>query len=360
MPPSKVDLNRRISLQRLGEAALSAFGVTALSGSALADPVEVPPIARRAAPPSRLDAGVLDPSWPPPRALEVWVPEGKGGNGEALCKAMAPRLKEAFALNTQFRMMGDASPIEVLQQAARGTIDGASLAYIDQRSLILEPALTVGAKFALGDFHPVTWLASRPYLFCTNRRVISKNLREWLARAVERPGVMNFGSAGRGTPGHLVAEALLMDAGVQTQHVPYPSERHAVIAAIANEVQAVILDPVIAVPEIKAGRLRALAVTSSRRLDGMPEIRTAAAQGVTGFNAVQWAGFAMPRGVAEVTVTKMHAVLSRAVDDHDTQHDLLKSYWQPVGEGPEAFSNMIRSENERWNTLVRRLGLRAS
>jgi len=171
---------------------------------------------------------------------------------------------------------------------------------------------------------------------------------------------MTFGSGGRGSPGHLAGEALMLHAGVQVLHVPYASERDAIVAAVANEVQAVLLDPVQAMPEIRSGRLRALAVTSSERLQAMPEIRTAASQGMKGFEVVRWAGFAMPKGVPAPTVAKMHAVLSRAVEDRDTQQDMAQVWWQPVGEGPQAFAAMIRAENERWGSLIKRLGLRAA
>ena len=343
--------NRRLALQVLSSGAVSASGLLPAWTSA----------ARAEGPGhARLDGGVLDPSWPPPRPLDVVVPEGKGGHAETLCKALAPRLKQAFAWTVNYRYRADESPAEVLQELTRATTDGASMAYVDNRALVIDSFLNPGAHFSAADLQPVTWLGTRPYLFCTGRRVIARGLKDWFARAVERPGVMTFGSGGRGSPGHLAGEAMMMHAGVQALHVPYSSERDAIVAAVANEVQAVLLDPVQALPELRSGRLRALAVTSSERLEAMPEIRTAASQGMKGFEVVRWAGFAMPKGVPPSTIAKMHAVLSRAVDDHDTQHDMAKVWWQPVGEGPQPFAAMIRAENERWGALIKRLGLRAT
>jgi tripartite-type tricarboxylate transporter receptor subunit TctC len=351
MSPRFLKTNRRFALQVLSSSAFSAWGaLPALSSIALASEAAG----------ARLDGGVLDPSWPPPRPLEVVVPEGKGGSAESLCKALAPRLKQAFAWTVNYRFRGDESPAEVLHEVTRANIDGASLAYVDNRSLVIDSFLNPGAHFSATDLQPVTWLGTRPYVVCTGRRVIAKGLRDWFARAVERPGVMTFGSGGRGSPGHLAGEAMMLHAGVQVLHVPYANERDAIVAAVANEVQAILLDPVQAMPELRSGRLRALAVTSAHPLEAMREIRTAASQGMKGFEAVRWAGFAMPKGVPATTVSKMHAVLSRAIEDHDTQHDMAKVWWQPVGEGPQAFAAMIRAENERWGSLIKRLGLRAA
>lgn len=355
MLPRSPKLDRRFALQVLGGAAMSAGGFApALTFSAFASEAA---IAASAGSGGRLEGGVLDPSWPPPRPIDVLVPEAQGGHANSLCKALDPRLKAAFALSVNYRYRTDAVPADLLQEFSRASLDGASLAYVDNRALVVDGYLNPGAHFSANDLQPVTWLGVRPLIVCTNRRVIAKGLREVFAGASERPGIVTFASSGRGSAGHLAGQAMCYAAGVEMLHVPYASDREAIVAAVANEVQLILLDPVLAVPEIRARRLRPLAVTSAAPLEALSEIRTAASQGLKGFEVVQWAGFAAPKGVPTTIINKMHRVLNRAIEDHDTQHDLAKAWWQPVGEGPQAFGAMIKAENERWGGLLKRMGL---
>jgi tripartite-type tricarboxylate transporter receptor subunit TctC len=176
--------------------------------------------------------------------------------------------------------------------------------------------------------------------------------------AKSRAGQLTFASAGNGTSGHLALELFKLRAGMDAVHVPYKGGGPALAEVVAGQVQALFSLALAATPQIKAGRVRALAITSSKRSAVAPELPTVAELGYPGFEVIGWFGWLAPARTPRGIVTRLNAEIVTALNVPEVRERLLSQSTEPVGNSPEAFAAFIRSEHAKWADVIRRAGIR--
>jgi tripartite-type tricarboxylate transporter receptor subunit TctC len=181
---------------------------------------------------------------------------------------------------------------------------------------------------------------------------------ELIALAKAKPGALNYGSPGSGTPPHLAGELFKRMAGIEVIHVAYKGGGPALVDLVAGRLAYTIEGPAIQLPQVKAGKLRALAVTGGRRVAAFPEVPTLAESGVPGYEYVAWAGFSAPAATPRAIVTKLHAGAAAVLRSPDSREYFAAHGAEPGGESPEEFASLIRSEHAKWGKVVREAGIR--
>ena len=185
----------------------------------------------------------------------------------------------------------------------------------------------------------------------------AQTLKDLIALMRAEPGKLGFGSAGQGTASHLANEQFLMSAGVKATHVPYKSAGLAATALLGGEIQFMVTNMATAVPLVRSGKLRALAVTSARRAPSAPDLPTAAEAGLPGYEYATWYGVLAPAGVSKAIVTKVHSDVVKLLQTPQLGERFAAQGLEPQPSTPEEFSAYIRAELAKWNRVVRVAGL---
>jgi tripartite-type tricarboxylate transporter receptor subunit TctC len=209
------------------------------------------------------------------------------------------------------------------------------------------------------DFRPVSLLAATPYVLLLSPNVPARSVKELIEYARARPGQLNFGSGGVGTGNHLSAELFELAAGLDLAHVPYKGANLVVPDMLAGQVHMVFLNVLAALPHMKSGRLRALAVTTSRRSPSVPDIPTVAEAGIPGYDTSSWHGVVVPARTPDAIVQRLHAELAGIARHRDVRERLEALGAEVIGSTPEAFAAWIRSENAKWAKVIKAAGIRA-
>jgi tripartite-type tricarboxylate transporter receptor subunit TctC len=186
-----------------------------------------------------------------------------------------------------------------------------------------------------------------------------KSVQDLVALAKAKPGQLNYASGGSGTTTHLGVELFKMAAGVNIVHVPYKGTGQALTDVMTGQVQMMMSSALPALPHIKAGRLRGLAVTSSRRAAVYPELPTVAESGLPGFETTSWHGMLLPAKTQKAISTRVHAELVKALNDPDVKQRFANVGMDTVANSPSEFSAYIKSESEKWAKVIRTVGVKA-
>jgi tripartite-type tricarboxylate transporter receptor subunit TctC len=212
---------------------------------------------------------------------------------------------------------------------------------------------------ALRDFAPITQAASLPNVLVVHPSLPVKSIAELIAYAKQRPGQLNFASAGIGTSPQMSIELLKSMAGIDMVHIPYKGTAPGVVDLLAGQVKVMAPNLLTALPHIKSGKLRALAVTSSRRSQALPEVPTVAEAGLPGYDSTQWYGVLAPAGTPREIVTRLHDAIARALRDAEVGKRLAADGAEAVGSSPEEFAAFIKSESEKWARVATAAGIKA-
>ncbi|MCX7151264.1 MAG: tripartite tricarboxylate transporter substrate-binding protein [Proteobacteria bacterium] len=242
--------------------------------------------------------------------------------------------------------------------AARSAPDGYTV-LATTTSIAVNPSLSANAGYDIDkDLVPVINLASSPNLFAAYPGAGATTLRQFIDKA--KTGKLNYGSAGSGTTPHLSAEYLFkILAKVNVTHVPYKGAGPAVAAAVAGEVEvaSVAMPPV--VPQVKAGRLIGLAVTSNKRVAALPDVPTVAESGFPGFEDYTWVGFFMPAGSPPEAVNRFNSEINKLLATQDMKDRLAALGFEPVGGSPAEFGRYVTAEVQKWAKVVKDTGAKA-
>ena len=211
----------------------------------------------------------------------------------------------------------------------------------------------------LTDFTPLTEIASYMLVLVVHPSVPATSLADFVALARSKPGRVTVGNAGIGTPTHLAGALFAQAASLDLLYVPYKGAAPANGDLIGGQVMAMFNNPVNALPQVRAGGLRALAVTGARRLDLMPALPTIADLGYPGYEASTWFGLFAPAKAPPDVVTKIHAEAARALALPDIRERLVAQGFDVLGNTPEEFAAVLKSEHAKWGALIRSAGLKA-
>jgi tripartite-type tricarboxylate transporter receptor subunit TctC len=237
---------------------------------------------------------------------------------------------------------------------AHATPDGYTLLIGVAGPLAVGPAVYKNLGYdPIRDLAPIAMYASVPYVLVVNPSVPATNVKELIALAKSDPGKLTFASSGAGSSTHLSAELFKSMAGVDILHVPYKGSSQAITDVMAGQVTMLFDNAPSSIPFIEQGRLRAVAVTSTKRLPNLPDVPTIDEAGVKGYESLSWSGIVAPAATPRRVIDKLNAAIERILRDPDVRQRFTSLGVEPVGGPPEAFSRHIRAEAEKWGRVVK-------
>jgi tripartite-type tricarboxylate transporter receptor subunit TctC len=241
---------------------------------------------------------------------------------------------------------------------ARAAPDGYVLLVVEP-TFAITPGLFSKVPFDVQkDFAPIVQIGQAPQVLVVHPSVPARTVKELISLARAKPGQLNFASPGTGTTGHLGLELFKMMANVDMAHIPYKGAGPAVADLLGGQISVAMVSVSSAQTNIKAGRLRALGVTSEKRFSGMPDVPTIAEAALPGFDTLQWWGLVAPRATPVDIVNKIAADVGRLAASAEMKERMLALGAEPVASSPERFTAFIRDEIDKWGKLVRASGAR--
>lgn len=296
----------------------------------------------------------------PSRPVRFVVPFAPGGSVDTLARTIGPKLADALGqqvvVDNRPGGNGDIGMIIV----AKAPADGYTLLLGYIANLAIAPSLYAKLPFdPQKDYAPITQIATSPNVLTAHPSVPAKNLQELIALAKTKPGAVNFASTGVASVGHLTGELLNSLAGIKMTHVPYKGGGQAIIDLVGGHVQVMFSGFSAAMPHIKSGKIRALAVTGAARSPALAEVPTIAEQGFPGVEATAWYGMLAPTGTPTVVVTRVHGEVVKILKLPDVTQRLGGLGFEIAGSTPEQFGAYIRSETKKWEKVVKASGAKA-
>jgi tripartite-type tricarboxylate transporter receptor subunit TctC len=296
----------------------------------------------------------------PNRNITLVVPSPAGGGTDTQARILAPKLSELLGQTVVIENRGGASGNIGAQAVARAAPDGYTLlAMISSHAI--NPSVLKSVPYDLDrDFAMISRTVIAPGVLVSNSALPPKNLKELLAYMKANPGKVAFGSAGVGSLSHLIVELFAQDAGVKLLHVPYRGTQPALTDVLGGQVAIMVPDLSIALGQLEAGQLRAYGVTSATRAAAAPKIPTLAEAGLQGFNADQWFGLAAPAGTPPDIINKLHAAVTKALNDPEVKERYNKIAMIPApSASPAEYAKFVTDEAGRWAKVVKAAGIEA-
>jgi len=248
---------------------------------------------------------------------------------------------------------GGGSGIAGTDMVAKAAPDGYTLLLVLSMHTII-PSLVPKLPFDLmRDFAPVTQATLQPYILGVYPSVPAKSVKEFIALAKSKPGQLNYASGGNGTGPHLGGELLKALAGIDMVHLPYKGGGPALIALISGEVAMLFSSPLSTLPQVKAGKVRALAVSGTTRSPIVPELPTMAESGVPGFELINWYGVLAPAKTPKAIIARLHAESVKGLNTPELKAQLANGGTETVGSSPEAFTDHMKAEIAKWAKVIK-------
>jgi len=293
----------------------------------------------------------------PERPVRVLVGFSPGGGSDIIARLMSRKLTEAWGQQFVVDNRAGSGGIIASEIVSKATPDGYTL-MMATSSLAIQPSVRRKMPFdTLRDFTPITLACSAPYLLLLTPSVEANSVSELIKLAKAHPGKLNYASAGAGSTLHLSAELFNSLAGVSIVHVPYKGAV-AIGDLMAGQVQMAFFGLSTALPLVRAGKLKALGVTSEKRSATAPDIPTIAESGLPGYNVTAWYGLMGPAGVSPAIVSRLHGESVKVLNASDSRKSLAAMGIDPIASTPEQFSQTISSEIKQWGEVVKRAGLK--
>jgi len=295
----------------------------------------------------------------PNKPIRWIVPFAPGAAADILSRAITQKLTESWGQQIVIDFRPGAGGSLGTQIAAGAAPDGYTVILVPA-SFASSPSLYSKPPYdPVKDFAPVTLVAASPLILVVHPSMPVTSVKELVALAKARPGELNYASSGIGVGNHLAAELFKSMKGVNIFHVPYKGNAPALIDLMGGQIHMMFPNAPSALPHIKAGKLRALAVTTLRRSALLPELPTLAESGLPGFEANNWAGLVAPAGTPQAIIGKLHSEVVRSVKLPDVHQRLVNLGFEPTGNTSQEFAAYIRTEIATWNKVIRAAGIRA-
>ena len=289
----------------------------------------------------------------PVKPVRVIVPYGTGGGADAMARLIAPKFSEYLGQSVIIDNRGGAGGNIGSEQATKAPPDGYTL-LVGAAALAINVSLYSRLTFdPVKDLTPVSLLASSPNIVVVHPSLPAHNMKELIALAKARPGQINYASGGSGTTPHLATELLKTMANINLVHVPYKSAGPAVVALLSGEVPLSLLPGLTVLNQVKAGRLRALAITSLKRAPALPQLPTVAESGLPGFEASQWYGILAPAATPDAVITRLNAELVKVMRQPEIVERIVNEASIPMGTTPEEFASWLKAEIAKWSKVVK-------
>ncbi len=305
-----------------------------------------------------LAAGTVQAQSYPAKAVRWIVPWPPGGGADVFSRMVGPKISEALGQPVVIDNRGGAAGNIGAELAAKSPPDGYTIVFAYSGTHSINPHIYSRMPFKESDFAPIILNASVPQVLVTHPSLPAKTVKDLVALAKSRPGQLTYGSSGNGAINHLTGELFNMMAGVKIVHVPYKGGGPAAVGLLSGEIGMIFGEPATLVQHIKAGKLRAVAVTSNRRALGLPDLPTIAESGVPGYDVTSWNGMLAPAGTPAEIIRRLNAEFNRVISAPDMRQRMLDSGYEPAGGTPEKFGEHIRAELAKWAPVVKAAGVK--
>jgi tripartite-type tricarboxylate transporter receptor subunit TctC len=305
-------------------------------------------------------AGVAQAAEPayPTRAIRLVVPAPPGGGLDGLSRIIAPKLGEALGQTWVVDNRGGAAGNLAAEIVARASPDGHTVFMALSTHVTANPILYKLPFSAEKDLQPVTMLAMQDHVVVVHPSVQAKTFKDFVALARQKPGALNYASAGAGTPLHLGVELLKKRAGIDIVHVAYKGGGPAAAAVLAGETQMLMGSPVSTIQLISAGRLRALASTGPKRSRLLPELPTVGESGYPGFEVTVWYGLFVPGATPTRVVERLRNEAHKALQQADVRTSIARLGMDPETTTPAELAARIKTETAMWAGVIKDAGIR--
>ncbi|MEI6321098.1 MAG: tripartite tricarboxylate transporter substrate binding protein [Pseudomonadota bacterium] len=297
----------------------------------------------------------------PTRPIRILVPSTPGGSVDTLARMVSRHLSEKWNQQVVVDNRAGAGGVIAAELAAKASPDGHTLIMGTVASMATNVSLTRNLSYhPTRDFDPVTLVAAQQLMLVVNPSVPAESVADLLRLARAKPGQLTFASAGNGSGGHLSGELFRMLTGIDLVHIPYKGVSPAMLDVVSGQVTMSFASIISGTPQVRSGKLRALAVTGLRRSPAQPETPTMIEAGVKGYESSTWYGLLAPKGTPRPIVMKLHQEVVALLQQPATKERLLAEGAEPVGNTPDQFRAFIDAEIAKWGKIIRAAGLTAS
>lgn len=294
----------------------------------------------------------------PNRPIRMILPASPGGPVDVIARTVGAGLAETLGQPIVMDNRAGAGGIIGAEIVARGNPDGYTLMFAHSGPLAIESALHSKLTYhPLKDFAPVSLVASSPYALIVNPSTPAKSVKELVALAKSRPGKFNYASGGIGTGIHMAGELFNLAAGLKIVHVPYKGAGPSMAALMGGEVDMMFNGVSSALPHVKSGKLRALAISTTQRSSLLPDLPTVAESGLR-YDTAGWYGLVAPARTPKAVTAKLQASLRRALDVPEMKERLAAQGIDGIASTPEQLANFLREELDKWTRVVKAAGLK--
>ena len=293
----------------------------------------------------------------PTKPIRMIVTFPAGSGADIVARTVGQRMAESLGQQIVVDNRAGAGGIIGSDLAAKAAPDGYTLVMVSSAHTINASVYSKLPYDPARDFAPITMLASTPYLMIAHPAVPVKNVAELIALAKSRPGQINYATGGIGVGSHLAGELLKTMTGIDIVNIPYKGAPQATAEVVGGQVQLSFSTMPTALPLVRAGKLRALAVTSLQRVATSPDI-PAIAETVPGFDVRTWQGLLAPRGTAPAIIAKLREQAVQALGAREVNERLTTQGYQIVGDTPQAFTQIITTEIARWKSVAKAVGIK--
>jgi tripartite-type tricarboxylate transporter receptor subunit TctC len=294
----------------------------------------------------------------PTRTVRLIAASAPGGTSDILARLLAQQLTNDLGQSFVVENRAGASGILGTDVVAKAPPDGYTLLLI-QPSLTINPSIFAKLPYdAIRDLAPITLVVDVPQIVSAHPSVPAKNVKDLIALAKTRPGQLTNGSPGSGTHPHLTSERFQQAAGIKLEQVVYKGVGPAFIGLISGEVAVVFSAVSSAMPHVKSGKIRPLAVTTLKRLAALPDVPTIAETVLPGFESSQWFGVLAPAGTPRPIIERLHQAITNGTRSPDLKEKFAAMAMDPVNSTPEQFAKIIKEETVTWAKVIKAAGIK--
>jgi tripartite-type tricarboxylate transporter receptor subunit TctC len=302
-------------------------------------------------------------SWPaqpqsyPAKPVRLVVPLAPGGGNDILARYVGKHLTDGLGQQVVIENRAGAGGMMGTEFVARAAPDGYTLLMGGSGQMVINPGFH--RKYdPLRDFAPISLVGGFASLLVVHPSLPVKTVNDLIRLAKSRPGQINYASSGNASSGHLAMELFRTMAGINIVHIPYKGAGPALTDVMAGQVSLLFNNPVASIPYVKAGRLRGIAVTGTKRLIAIPDVPTVGESGLPGFDATNWLGLFAPAGTPRDIVARLNSEVVKILQRQDVQDWLAQQGFEPGGNTPEQFAAKIKSDTDKWAKVIRDSGTR--
>lgn len=295
----------------------------------------------------------------PNKPIKVVVTFPPGGSSDAIIRILSTRLNDKLGHPLVLENRPGAGGNIGLSAVAKAAPDGYMLGVGAAGGLTANSSLYPQMPFDVAkDFAPITMLASIPFVLVGHPSVPADNIQQLIALAKSQPGKVSIGHGGNGTAMHLSTALFTQMADIKLIEVPYRGSGPAAMDTLSGQIQLSVTDLAAALPHIKAGKLKAFAVTSPKRLSNLPDVPTLSESGLTGYDSTGWFGLVAPTGTPPQIIQRLHSEFTAALNDESIKSQMRQNGMEPIATSIEGFDSYIKSETQKWAKVIKQANIK--